>query len=102
MKKIMSIATLLVALVVSVSLTASSNGPDGTTTAYIYTADCVDCGACEDVCPTEAIYEGYNSSTQNYHETYAVDPEICVACGACVDTCPVGAIWMGGAWVKKH
>lgn len=29
---------------------------EGTRTLYIHPDECVDCGACEPVCPTEAIY----------------------------------------------
>jgi ferredoxin len=47
---------------------------------------CTACGACIDVCPTEAI-------AMNGDETCAVvDPGLCTACGACVDECPTGAI----------
>lgn len=46
--------------------------------------DCTSCGACEDVCPVEAISEG--------SEIYEVAKETCTDCGACDDVCPVDAI----------
>jgi ferredoxin len=45
---------------------------------------CTSCGACEAVCPVEAITEG--------DDTYVIDAEACTDCEACVDECPVEAI----------
>ncbi|HHT74631.1 MAG TPA: 4Fe-4S binding protein [Methanomassiliicoccaceae archaeon] len=45
--------------------------------------DCVGCGACEDVCPQEAI---------KVNDVAEVDAEKCVDCGACIDECPNSAI----------
>lgn len=44
---------------------------------------CVLCGACVDVCPTQAI-------TMNDQVT--VDAEKCTGCGLCVEECPSNAI----------
>ena len=44
---------------------------------------CVGCGACVDVCPTEAI-------TMN--DIAHIDAETCVDCGTCVEECPQEAI----------
>ncbi|MDI6916509.1 MAG: 4Fe-4S binding protein [Thermoplasmatales archaeon] len=44
---------------------------------------CTGCGACVDVCPTEAI---------TVNEKAKVDEEKCIECSACVSECPVGAI----------
>jgi NAD-dependent dihydropyrimidine dehydrogenase PreA subunit len=52
--------------------------------AYKITEECVNCGACESQCPSEAISEKDG--------TRWIDPEKCVDCGSCVDECPVGAI----------
>jgi NAD-dependent dihydropyrimidine dehydrogenase PreA subunit len=45
---------------------------------------CINCGACDDACPTSAIYE--SGSTRD------IDSSICIGCGDCVPTCPVNAI----------
>jgi NAD-dependent dihydropyrimidine dehydrogenase PreA subunit len=46
--------------------------------------ECVLCGACEAVCPEDAISEG--------EESYEIDPEKCTDCGTCEDECAVDAI----------
>jgi len=46
--------------------------------------DCINCGACDSVCPVEAISEKDGKRV--------IDPEKCTDCGACVDQCPVEAI----------
>ncbi|NLB27575.1 MAG: 4Fe-4S binding protein [Clostridiaceae bacterium] len=46
--------------------------------------ECISCGACAEVCPTEAISEG--------EEFYIIDAELCIDCGACVEVCPVDCI----------
>lgn len=45
--------------------------------------NCTMCGACDDMCPVEAIVTG---------ERWKVDAAKCIDCGACVDECPVSAI----------
>lgn len=46
---------------------------------------CVACGACQNVCPKEAI--------RVIRGCYAkVSEEICVGCGICAKTCPAGCI----------
>lgn len=52
--------------------------------AYQISDDCTLCGACESVCPVEAISAG--------DDKYVIDADICTDCGACEATCPVGAI----------
>ena len=42
------------------------------------------CGACQTVCPTEAISLG--------EAAVKVNAEACCGCGACVEVCPNGAI----------
>ncbi len=52
--------------------------------AYVISDECISCGACEPVCPTEAISEG---ETQ-----YVIDAELCIDCGSCAEVCPQEAI----------
>lgn len=53
------------------------------TVAFKITEECMACGACMDVCPSEAIEEG---------DIYSINSEQCAECGACMDECPNGAI----------
>ncbi|MDR2568070.1 MAG: 4Fe-4S binding protein [Mycoplasmataceae bacterium] len=46
---------------------------------------CISCGACTSVCPTEALY-----FDKDYKIKY--DSSKCTNCGACVKVCPVRAI----------
>ena len=48
--------------------------------AAIRTADCTQCGLCEEICRFDAITD------------FTVDPIRCEGCGACVEFCPVKAI----------
>jgi len=54
------------------------------------TEECINCGACEPECPTEAISEG--------DEIYVIEAATCVECvghfdaPACVEVCPVNCI----------
>jgi len=52
--------------------------------AAVVNADlCIGCGACEAVCPAEAItVDGVS----------VVDADKCLSCGACAGECPVEAI----------
>ena len=52
--------------------------------AHVISDECIMCGACKEVCPTEAISEG--------DPKYIIDPDTCIDCGVCVDECPVEAI----------
>jgi ferredoxin len=52
--------------------------------AHTITDECIACGACQSVCPVEAIKEGDTK--------YSIDPEKCTDCGACASACPVEAI----------
>ena len=47
-------------------------------------ATCINCGACEGVCPVSAISEK--------GEKRFIDPGTCIDCGACVSVCPVSCI----------
>ena len=55
--------------------------------AYTINDECISCGACSSVCPTEAIAEGDNK--------YEIDAEKCIDCGTCSELCPVRAIEEG-------
>ena len=49
--------------------------------------DCINCGACVDECPVEAISEGDGKHVINADE--------CIDCGACAAACPTDAISEG-------
>lgn len=57
--------------------------------AYKITDDCINCGACEAVCPNAAISEG--------DTIYVIDPAKCTECKGfydeqqCASVCPVDA-----------
>ncbi|MFX0188044.1 MAG: 4Fe-4S binding protein [Candidatus Hodarchaeota archaeon] len=46
---------------------------------------CIDCGACVSLCPTDALY-------MNDEERLEYTEEKCIACLLCVDSCPRFAI----------
>jgi NAD-dependent dihydropyrimidine dehydrogenase PreA subunit len=52
--------------------------------AYTINDDCINCGACDASCPTNAISEKGDARV--------IDAAACIDCAACVDTCPVNAI----------
>ena len=52
--------------------------------AHKITDDCTLCGACADVCPSDAISEG--------DEQYEIDAEKCDDCVECVEECPAESI----------
>ena len=52
--------------------------------AYKIGDGCVNCGACESECPSEAISEA--------DDKRVLDAEKCVSCGACAGACPAGVI----------
>ena len=51
--------------------------------AKVNADECVGCGACEDVCPQDAI---------TVDDIAVIDADACVDCGACADECPNDAI----------
>ena len=57
--------------------------------AYKITEECINCGACEPVCPNQAITAG--------DERYVIDPAKCTECighfdkSQCADVCPTDA-----------
>jgi len=51
--------------------------------AYVINEDCINCGACEPACPTEAISAG--------DTIYVIDPDKCIDCTECAEVCPVDA-----------
>ncbi len=52
--------------------------------AHSINEDCINCGACVETCPVEAISEG-----DSIHE---INAATCTDCGDCVDSCPTDAI----------
>ena len=55
--------------------------------AYKISDECVNCGACDSECPTDAISE---KDGKRY-----IDPAKCQDCGACAGACPTDAISQG-------
>jgi len=53
------------------------------------TEDCINCGACESMCPEGAIYHDDTKGTAN---EYHVDQSKCTYCESCPGMCPVSAI----------
>jgi ferredoxin len=51
--------------------------------AYLITEDCIICGTCWEICPTESIVE---------YDWYYRITDTCVECGACARVCPNAAI----------
>ncbi len=51
--------------------------------AYVINDDCINCGACLDACPVEAITAG--------DDKHVIDADTCIDCGACAEACPVDA-----------
>jgi ferredoxin len=59
--------------------------------AYMVTAECINCSACEYECPVRAIAPGPNQ--------FVIDAAVCVECDGyfpvprCASVCPIGACW---------
>ena len=51
--------------------------------AFVISAECIACGACESECPASAISEG--------DDRYVINAEACTECGSCAEVCPTGA-----------
>jgi len=60
------------------------NNTRSQTMAHTINDECINCGACEPICPVEAISEK--------NDKRFIDPKKCTDCGTCVDQCPVEAI----------
>lgn len=51
----------------------------------LYEEECLDCGACLSLCPTDAL-------KLDDEDSVYLDEEECVYCRACIPVCPVNAI----------
>ena len=49
--------------------------------------ECINCGWCRRVCPTETI-----KYFATGHRTHVVEPDGCIDCGICTPVCPVHCI----------
>ncbi len=52
--------------------------------AYKVNDSCINCGACEPVCPVKTISEKDGART--------IDADKCISCGSCAAECPSEAI----------
>ncbi len=59
--------------------------PDPLTVEDLKSEYCTGCGACYNLCPTEAIKMEYNA--EGFSEP-VIDPEKCIKCGLCLKKCP--------------
>lgn len=71
---------------------------------YIKPDECIDCGACQPVCPNNAIYAGneewelHGKKYPALSEHFYIAPEKCTECvpkfetPQCVDVCPVNCV----------
>ena len=55
--------------------------------AYVINDNCIACGTCQTVCPTDSISAG--------DPIYVIDPDTCIDCGSCAQVCPSDAIHPG-------
>ena len=55
--------------------------------AYVIDDNCIACGTCQSVCPTDSISAG--------DPIYVIDPDTCIDCGSCAQVCPSDAIHEG-------
>jgi heterodisulfide reductase subunit A len=61
----------------------------------IVTDGCVNCGACEIVCPVDSTEAGVKAIFSEFYDgrvVRTVDLDTCTFCGKCVEACPVDAI----------
>jgi len=61
----------------------------------IVTQDCVNCGACEEVCQVASAESGGKAIFTEFYDgrvQRTVDLEACTFCGACAEACPMDAI----------
>ena len=61
----------------------------------IVTEACVNCGACESVCPVDSSEPGMKAIFSEFYDgrvVRTIDLDTCTFCGKCVTACPVDAI----------
>lgn len=61
----------------------------------IVTDACINCGACETVCPADSSEAGVKAIFSEFYDgrvVRTIDLDTCTFCGACAATCPVEAI----------
>jgi heterodisulfide reductase subunit A-like polyferredoxin/coenzyme F420-reducing hydrogenase delta subunit len=64
----------------------------------IVTQDCVNCGACEEVCEVASAESGGKAIFTEFYDgrvQRTIDLEACTFCGACAEACPMNAIDFG-------
>jgi ferredoxin len=49
-------------------------------------AECMSCGACEEICPQGAI--SMKPAPNSIYSKAVVDPVLCIICGECNGVCP--------------
>jgi len=59
--------------------------------AKIMQAQCISCGQCAEICPSDAISVDLNNLGRIGYKNFIVDKKKCTGCGACFD-CPMNAI----------
>ncbi len=57
---------------------------------YVITGQCENCGACVDVCPSDAIYHVEGEPDWPTHYIY---PDNCIECATCQSECEAEAIY---------
>ncbi|MBI16517.1 MAG: hypothetical protein CMK60_02475 [Proteobacteria bacterium] len=60
---------------------------------FVLAEECIGCGACEFVCPRNALLK-----TDSFLGLFIINPFICDDCGDCVEKCPVWAIEPDPEW----
>lgn len=62
-------------------------------------ADCIACGACTPICPTEALV--LSTKPDAYTLPLLIEQPLCYGCGRCVPVCPTDALTMLPSQLKE-